>query len=238
MEDHKNARFFEADFGGARFHGVNFSNVKISDAWLFNVDVSGLVGNLTVNGVDVSAYVGVELNRLHPERLLLVPTDPDGVRAAWEDGRSVQRRNPRAGPHRSRRTSSTNRSTTNGRTSRRSAISCSPLTAGSPVRCSARRSRFIRWACPTRRHSTRFLAGMFDLDASPTLDEVLGRAPRPDAIGSPSSCSRSTRTSSTVRWHRPTAGRPPCSTACASSFREEWWHDQYARRDLAILASR
>ena len=84
MDDHKNARFFEADFSGARFHGVNFSNVKVSDAWLFNVEISGLVGSLSVNGVNVSAYVEAELNKRHPERLLLAPFDPDGVRCAWK----------------------------------------------------------------------------------------------------------------------------------------------------------
>ena len=83
MADHSNERFFEADFSGSWFHGVNFSNVKISNAWLFNVDISGLVGNFSVNGVDVSAYVEAELNKRHPERLLLAPFDPDGMRAAW-----------------------------------------------------------------------------------------------------------------------------------------------------------
>ena len=63
MDNHTNARFFEADFSGARFHGVNFSNVTISDAWLFNVDISGLVGNLSVSGVDISAFVEAELIR-------------------------------------------------------------------------------------------------------------------------------------------------------------------------------
>src|SRR2546423_15018622 len=84
MDDQRNARFVESDFSGARFHGVNFSNVKISDAWLFNVEISGLVGGLSVNGVDVSAYVEAELNKRHPERLLLAPFDPDGMRTAWK----------------------------------------------------------------------------------------------------------------------------------------------------------
>ena len=68
----------------AWFHSVNLSNVKISNAWLFNVDMSGLVGNLTVNGVDVSGFVETELNRRHPERLLLAPTDAEGMRTAWK----------------------------------------------------------------------------------------------------------------------------------------------------------
>jgi uncharacterized damage-inducible protein DinB len=82
--DHRNARFEEADFSGARFHGVNLSNVSISDAWLIDVEISGLVRNLSVNGVDVTAYVEGELNRRHPERALLAPADRDGVRTAWQ----------------------------------------------------------------------------------------------------------------------------------------------------------
>ena len=84
MDDHTNERILEADFNGARFHSVNFSNVKITNAWLFNVEMSGLVGNLSVNGVDVSAYVETELNKRHPERTLLAPFDPDGMRTAWK----------------------------------------------------------------------------------------------------------------------------------------------------------
>jgi Pentapeptide repeats (8 copies) len=83
MHDHTNERFEEADFSGARFHGVNFSKVKISDAWLFNVEISGLVGNLSVNGIEVGPYVEAELNNRHPERLLLAPSDPAGMRRAW-----------------------------------------------------------------------------------------------------------------------------------------------------------
>ncbi len=98
MEDHKNAQFIEADFSNARFRGVIFSNVKISDAWLFNVDISGLVGNLSVNGVDVSAYVEAELNNRHPERLLLAPVDADGMRDGVEDDRGLLRRHPGSGP--------------------------------------------------------------------------------------------------------------------------------------------
>src|SRR5438045_4088291 len=83
MEDHRDARFLEADFTGARFHGVIFSKVTVSDAWLFDVSISGLVSNLTVNGVDVSGYVEAQLDKRHPERLLLAPNDPDGMRTAW-----------------------------------------------------------------------------------------------------------------------------------------------------------
>jgi hypothetical protein len=83
MEDHTNEQFVEADFSGARFRGVMLSDVEISDAWVSNVEISGLVQGLRVNGIEVTGYVEAELDRLHPERLLLTPDDPDGVRVAW-----------------------------------------------------------------------------------------------------------------------------------------------------------
>ncbi len=68
MDDRRNEQFIEADLSGARFRGVILTNVKISDARLSDVDISGFVGGLVVNGVDVTAYVEAELDRRHPER--------------------------------------------------------------------------------------------------------------------------------------------------------------------------
>ena len=41
MEDHRTARFVEADFTGTRCPGVILRNVTISDAWLIDVDLEG-----------------------------------------------------------------------------------------------------------------------------------------------------------------------------------------------------
>src|SRR5262245_20736754 len=60
-----NAQFREADFTGARFRTVNFSQVKINDALLLDVDISGLVGNVTINGIEVGAYVRAEHDTRH-----------------------------------------------------------------------------------------------------------------------------------------------------------------------------
>src|SRR5262245_15003205 len=84
MQDFANERYDEADFSNTRFHGVNFSGVKVTNAWLFNTELSGIVAGLTVNGVDVTQYVDEQLNARPPERLLLAPFDPDGMRRAWD----------------------------------------------------------------------------------------------------------------------------------------------------------
>jgi uncharacterized protein YjbI with pentapeptide repeats len=81
--DLRGAHFREVDLTGARIEGANLTNVKMSDVWLVNVDIDGMYNTVRINGVDVTAYVSAELARIDPERALLEPTDPEGVRAAW-----------------------------------------------------------------------------------------------------------------------------------------------------------
>jgi hypothetical protein len=76
------AVFWGADLSGARFRDVNLTDVKISHAWLVNVDIDALVDKVVINGVDVTGYVN-ERDPWYPLRAMLRPTDPDGMRAAW-----------------------------------------------------------------------------------------------------------------------------------------------------------
>ena len=78
------ARFRVVDMRGARFDQVDLSEVVMRGVELVNVDIDGEVWNVTINGVDVAALVEAELNRRHPERAKMRPTDPDGFRAAWD----------------------------------------------------------------------------------------------------------------------------------------------------------
>jgi hypothetical protein len=48
-----------------------------------NVDLSGEIDNLRVNGVDVVPLVEAKLNRRYPDRVRMRPADADGFRAAW-----------------------------------------------------------------------------------------------------------------------------------------------------------
>ena len=81
--DLRGAHFREVDLTGARVEGANLTDVKLSDVWLVNVDVDGMFNGVRINGVDVTAYVSAELERLDPERALMQPTTPEGMRAAW-----------------------------------------------------------------------------------------------------------------------------------------------------------
>ena len=64
-------------------HSVMLQDVRITDAWLDNVDISCGMGRLVVNGVDVSGYVRDELDRRYPERRKLRATTAEGLRDAW-----------------------------------------------------------------------------------------------------------------------------------------------------------
>jgi hypothetical protein len=78
------ARFHMVDLSGARFHEVDLTGAMIRGAFLVNVDVSGRIENLRVNGVDVVPLVEAELNRRYPDRVKMRPPDADGFREAWD----------------------------------------------------------------------------------------------------------------------------------------------------------
>ena len=50
---------------------------------LVDVEISGELQNVVVNGVDIAPLVDAELNRRMPERAKMRPDDSDGFREAW-----------------------------------------------------------------------------------------------------------------------------------------------------------
>jgi hypothetical protein len=77
------ARFHDVDLTNARFSLVDMTGVSIRGALLANVEVSGDIENLRVNGVDVVPLVEAELNRRYPGRAKMRPADAEGFREAW-----------------------------------------------------------------------------------------------------------------------------------------------------------
>src|SRR6266545_2598106 len=105
--------FREQDLTGARFErvslrGATFTQVSLTDASLHDVDltrtqirgallsesrlrgvelvdveISGELQNVVVNGVDIAPLVDAELNRRLPDRARMRPDDTDGFREAW-----------------------------------------------------------------------------------------------------------------------------------------------------------
>ncbi len=76
-------RWVEVNLSGARFHNVDLSGARIRGASLRGADLDGLIGGLTVNGVDVGPYVEAQRDARYPERVAIRRGDADGFREAW-----------------------------------------------------------------------------------------------------------------------------------------------------------
>lgn len=235
MKDHSNERYIEADFSGSRFHGVIFSDVRITDAWLVDVEISGLVRGLTVNGVDVTGYVDEELNRRHPERLLLSASDPDGARTAWatikDFAAATVERARRLPPE--QLDESVDGEWSYLQTLRHLVFATDRWITG-PVLADP--DPFHRLGRPND-PVDEVPAAMFDLDARPTLDEVL--AVRHERMDRVTAILGGLDAAELAREVKSPNGGPTTVKYCLQVvFREEWWHDQYANRDLTVLEGR
>jgi hypothetical protein len=93
-EDLKGAGFELVDLSGATFRAVDLTNatfravdmrgVVMRGVELVDVDISGELLNVRINGVDVGPLVHAELDRRYPDRAKMRPTDAAGCRAAWD----------------------------------------------------------------------------------------------------------------------------------------------------------
>lgn len=92
--DLSGSTFDRIDFSRATFRSIELADVdirnaaltgtRIRGAYLSGVEIWGEVDGLTINGVDVGPLLRAELDRLHPERAKLNPTHAAGFREAWE----------------------------------------------------------------------------------------------------------------------------------------------------------
>ncbi len=82
-EDLHGSRFEEVDLTGARFRNVDLTGATIRGVLLVDVDIDGEVDNVRINDVDIGPLIEAELDRRHPERVKLRPSDADGFREAW-----------------------------------------------------------------------------------------------------------------------------------------------------------
>jgi hypothetical protein len=80
--DLSGATFWGVDLSGARFRDVNLTKATMKNVWLVDVDVDGLLDQLTINGVDVTAYVN-ERDPWYPLRAMLRPGDLEEMRRTW-----------------------------------------------------------------------------------------------------------------------------------------------------------
>ena len=71
------------DLTGANVRGAMFNGSHLRGVELVDVEISGELKNVVVNGVDIAPLVDAELDRRMPERARMRPDDSDGFRAAW-----------------------------------------------------------------------------------------------------------------------------------------------------------
>jgi len=83
-EDLAGSRFEKVDLTGALFHNVDLTGAVVRGALLVNVDISGEILHVKINGVDVVPLVEAELDRRYPDRAKMRPADADGYRQAWD----------------------------------------------------------------------------------------------------------------------------------------------------------
>lgn len=82
-------RFDDEDLSGAEFRECDLSGARLIGVVMEGAEIDGLVTDLVVNGVEVSAYVDAELDRRHPVRVLIRSDEPADLRAAWHQLRDT-----------------------------------------------------------------------------------------------------------------------------------------------------
>jgi hypothetical protein len=83
-EDRRGAELLEVDLRGALLREVDLSGASLRGVVLDGADIDGSIAGLRVNGVEIAPLVEAELDRRHPERRELRPTDAAGLRRAWD----------------------------------------------------------------------------------------------------------------------------------------------------------
>ncbi len=235
------AVFNDVDLTGAQFREAFFKDAVMRGVALQNVRIEGELEGVTVNGVDIGPLVQAELERREPDLAKMRPTDPDGFREAWDllerlwSG-AVERARalPEAALH-----ESVDGEWSFVETLRHLsfATECWLLRAilGDP-RPWAPLS--LPWdQMPDTEGVPR------DRAAQPSLDEALAlRLDRQAAVRRYlATLDDATLASDTVPVDGPGWPEPrsyPVRECLLTLLNEEWWHRQFALRDLAVLEAR
>ena len=223
------AVFWGADLSGARFRDVNLTDAKISHAWLVNVDIDALIDTLVINGVDVTSYVN-ERDPWYPLRAMLRPADPEGMRVAWAALEEVwahtiarARGLPEQALHKS-----VNDEWSFVQTMRHLVFAMDkwftvPILGES----------FHPTGLPNR-GSVDFPWPGVDYDLTPSVSEALAvrtdRATRLRDYLATVTATDFTRSVEVLE-----NGTNPLQECLYTVFEEEFWHNRYAQRDLALL---
>ncbi|GAB3591877.1 DinB family protein [Angustibacter peucedani] len=239
----RGATFVVRDLRGARFVDCDLTGARFVDGALVDVDLSGYVEGLRVNGIDVTAYVAAELDHRHPERVQLREVrGTDDFRALWhtllqrwdELVARVRLLPPRAAHEQVDGEWSFVQTLRHLVFITDSWVSRTVLDDPAP---------FHRLALPQTAYSPDDAAALgIDLAATPALDEVLeALATRRDVVRqvldglSDDQLGRPCRRSPAPGYPE---GERPVHECLAVLMEEEVEHLRYAARDLAVLEQR
>jgi hypothetical protein len=77
------ARLRRIDLTGAEMKSAKLHHVRLQGVELFDVEITGDLNTVVVNGVDIVPLVDAELNRRDPDRAKMRPVDVEGFKEAW-----------------------------------------------------------------------------------------------------------------------------------------------------------
>lgn len=243
----RNARFSRIALDGAAVRAVELdgldvrasvlSHSRLRGVELVDVEISGELRGVVVNGVDIGPLVEAELDRRTPERALMRPRDSDGFRRAWavldqlwDDTLARARTLPEADLHRS----------VDGEWSFVQTLRHLDFASAAWV------SRVVRGEVSPWHpldlpwdEAPGWDGIPWDREVEPSLDEVLAvRRERRAAVAAVMRDLTDDRLAETVTRDAP--GWPqlvdfPVSEALHIVLNEEWEHRRYAERDLTVL---
>lgn len=225
-------------FDGSTIRDSDFNGVTMRGVGMQDTRIDGEIDNLVINGVDVTAFVEAELDRRDPDRPKFKPTTADGFRDAWE----INERRWSQTVERARRLppeqlhESVEGEWSFVQTLRHLAFASESWVGRAMLGDPAPWHELsLAW------DTFRDLQIPQDRDARPSLDEAL--ALRHDAMAlvrraldDLSDQRLGERTEPCVGPGWPPEGETFEVRECLLTvLNEEWWHRQYAERDLAVL---
>jgi DinB superfamily len=235
IRDVSGSRFEHVNLSGTRVHGAFLVGTKVTGAWVHSLDLSGNIRSLVVNGVEVADYVQAELERRHPELGYLDSKDVPGLQRAWAKVQEIAA----ATLERARRLppamldESVDGEYSYVQTLRHLVFATDRWITG-PVLGQAEPFHPLGYPYDSAPPEER---APLDLDADPTLDEVL--EVRAERSGFVDALVREATDESLARVvDSPNGGTTTVGDCIRVVLFEEWWHHRYADRDLAVLAGR
>lgn len=228
--DLSDAVFWGVDLSRATFRDVLLKQVRVSHAMLIDVDIDAFVDRVVINGVDVTQHVN-EGDPWYPLRAMLRPDDPAAMRETWRELERVWAETIR----RARRlTDAQVHESVNGEWSFVATLRHLVFAMDKWFTVPILGEPTFHPFCLTNKGSAGLEWPGLDRNANPSLDEVVAvRDQRAASFG------RFLETLSADDLDREVTvlenGAEPIKECVYTVFEEEFQHNRYATRDLAII---